>query len=45
VLALPTPQNVNVNLLSSVLDTPNVFWSAPDHLQHLYVRACEYLGE
>ena len=38
-------QNANVNLLSSVLDTPAFFWSAPDHLQALYERACEYLGE
>uniref|UniRef100_A0A7S0RWY3 DUF155 domain-containing protein n=1 Tax=Chlamydomonas leiostraca TaxID=1034604 RepID=A0A7S0RWY3_9CHLO len=36
-------QNANVNLLSSVLDTPAFFWSAPDHLQALYERACEYL--
>jgi hypothetical protein len=26
-------QRSAVNLLSSVLDTPEFFWSAPDHLQ------------
>lgn len=26
-------QRTAVNLLSSVLDTPEYFWSAPDHLQ------------
>jgi hypothetical protein len=31
-------QNANVNLLSSVLDTPAFFWSAPDHLQVQFVR-------
>ncbi|KAF5827211.1 hypothetical protein DUNSADRAFT_1131 [Dunaliella salina] len=36
-------QNANVNLLSSVLGTPAYFWSAPDQLQALYERACEYL--
>ncbi|KAL6756554.1 hypothetical protein V8C86DRAFT_2647323 [Haematococcus lacustris] len=36
-------QTANVNLLSSVLDTPPFFWSAPDHLQALYERACEYV--
>lgn len=49
VLPPPQPQvflqNANVNLLSSVLDTPSFFWSAPDHLQALYERACEYLGK
>lgn len=36
-------QRSAVNLLSSVLDTPEYFWSAPDHLQVLYKRVCEYL--
>ncbi|KAF6251755.1 hypothetical protein COO60DRAFT_1557589 [Scenedesmus sp. NREL 46B-D3] len=36
-------QRSAVNLLSSVLDTPEFFWSAPDHLQVLYERACDYL--
>lgn len=26
-------QRAAVNLLSTVLDTPEFFWSAPDHLQ------------
>ncbi len=30
-----------VNLLSSVLDTPEYFWRAPDSLQALYERICE----
>lgn len=29
-------QRSAVNLLSSVLDIPDYFWSAPDHLQVLY---------
>jgi uncharacterized Rmd1/YagE family protein len=36
-------QNSNVNLLSSVLGTPEWFWSTPDAMQALYERACEYL--
>ncbi|KIY92677.1 Sporulation protein RMD1 [Monoraphidium neglectum] len=36
-------QRSAVNLLSSVLDTPEFFWSAPDAMQVLYERACEYL--
>lgn len=36
-------QRSAVNLLSSVLDTPEFFWSAPDQLQGLYERVCEYL--
>ncbi|MEW5309405.1 MAG: hypothetical protein WDW38_001296 [Sanguina aurantia] len=36
-------QSSTVNLLSRVLDTPDYFWSAPDSLQALYDRACEYL--
>lgn len=32
-----------VNLLSSVLDTPEFFWRAPDSFQSLYERICEYL--
>lgn len=36
-------QRSAVNLLSTVLDTPEFFWSAPDQLQALYERACEYL--
>ncbi len=36
-------QRSAVNLLSSVLDTPEFFWSVADNLQVLYERACEYL--
>lgn len=36
-------QKSAVNLLSSVLDTPEFFWHAPDSLQSLYERICEYL--
>lgn len=36
-------QRSTVNLLSSVLDTPEFFWSAPDSMQVLYERACVYL--
>lgn len=36
-------QRAAVNLLGSVLDTPEFFWSAPDQLQTLYERACDYL--
>ena len=32
-----------VNLLSTVLDTPEFFWSAPDSMQNLYKRVCEYM--
>jgi len=32
-----------VNLLSSVLDTPEYFWHAPDSLQELYKAAGNYL--
>eukprot|EP00892_Ulva_mutabilis_P011771 jgi/Ulvmu1/8967/UM005_0058.1 len=33
----------NVNLLSSVLDTPEYFWAAPDIHQRIYKRVTEYL--
>ncbi|GLI71318.1 hypothetical protein VaNZ11_016477 [Volvox africanus] len=36
-------QSSTLNLLSTVMDTPEFFWSAPDQLQALYERACEYL--
>ncbi|WIA12464.1 hypothetical protein OEZ86_003424 [Tetradesmus obliquus] len=36
-------QKAAVNLLSSVLDTPEFFWRAPDSFQALYERICEYL--
>lgn len=36
-------QKSAVNLLSSVLDTPEFFWRAPDSFQALYERICEYL--
>ncbi|GLC65501.1 sporulation protein rmd1 [Pleodorina starrii] len=36
-------QSSDLNLLSTVMDTPEFFWSAPDQLQALYERACEYL--
>ena len=36
-------QKSNVNLLSTVLDTPEYFWSSPDNQQALYKRATEYL--
>ncbi|KAG1665102.1 hypothetical protein FOA52_007793 [Chlamydomonas sp. UWO 241] len=36
-------QSSNVNLLSSVLGTPDFFWSAPDFLGALYERVCEYM--
>lgn len=36
-------QKSAVNLLSTVLDTPEFFWSAPDAMQALYKRACDYL--
>jgi uncharacterized Rmd1/YagE family protein len=36
-------QRSAVNLLSTVMSTPEYFWSAPDHLQVLYKRVCEYL--
>jgi uncharacterized Rmd1/YagE family protein len=32
-----------VNLISTVLDVPEFFWSAPDYLQALYQRAFDYL--
>ncbi|GFR52223.1 hypothetical protein Agub_g14673 [Astrephomene gubernaculifera] len=32
-----------VNLSATMLDTPEFFWRAPDQLQGLYERACEYL--
>ena len=34
---------MQVNLLSTVLDTPEFFWSAPDSMQTLYKRVCEYM--
>ena len=36
-------QRAAVNLLSTVLDTPEFFWSAPDTMQTLYKRICEYM--
>ncbi|KAK9839104.1 hypothetical protein WJX74_009646 [Apatococcus lobatus] len=36
-------QKSAVNLLSTVLDTPEFFWSAPDTMQALYKRVCEYV--
>ncbi|KDD75005.1 YagE family hypothetical protein [Helicosporidium sp. ATCC 50920] len=36
-------QKSAVNLLSTVLDTPEFFWSAPDALQSLYKRVCDYV--
>eukprot|EP00887_Chlorella_sp_A99_P005398 scaffold1.g5398.t1 len=36
-------QKSAVNLLSTVLDTPEFFWSAPDAMQSLYKRVCEYV--
>uniref|UniRef100_A0A6U0V7E2 DUF155 domain-containing protein n=1 Tax=Polytomella parva TaxID=51329 RepID=A0A6U0V7E2_9CHLO len=36
-------QKSAVNLLSSVLDTPEFFWHAPDSFQNLYERVTEYL--
>eukprot|EP00890_Picochlorum_soloecismus_P004186 jgi/Picsp_1/4769/NSC_02137-R1_protein len=36
-------QKSAVNLLSTVLDTPDFFWDHPDSLQNLYDRCTEYL--
>ena len=36
-------QKSAVNLLSTVLDTPEFFWSAPDSMQILYKKVCEYM--
>jgi len=36
-------QKAGINLLSTVLDTPEFFWSAPDAMQHLYERVCAYI--
>ncbi|GAX82558.1 hypothetical protein CEUSTIGMA_g9984.t1 [Chlamydomonas eustigma] len=36
-------QSSTLNLLSTVLDTPEYFWDVPDSVQSLYERACEYL--
>lgn len=36
-------QKSAVNLLSSVLDTPEMFWNSPDSLQNLYEGCTEYL--
>jgi uncharacterized Rmd1/YagE family protein len=36
-------QRSAVNLLSTVLDTPEFFWSAPDSMQSLYKKVCEYM--
>ena len=36
-------QKSAVNLLSTVLDTPEFFWSAPDSLQTLYKKVNEYM--
>lgn len=36
-------QKSEVDMLSSVLDIPEYFWSAPDSLQELYKKVCEYL--
>jgi uncharacterized Rmd1/YagE family protein len=38
-------QKSAVNLLSTVLDTPEFFWSAPDSMQNLYKRVCEVGGQ
>jgi len=35
-------QKSAVNLLSSVLDTPDFFWRMPDSLQAIYDKVCEY---
>ncbi len=35
-------QKSTVNLLSSVLDTPQYFWDSPDSMQTLYNKVCEY---
>lgn len=36
-------QKAAVNLLSTVLDTPEFFWSAPDSMQNLYKVVCDYM--
>ena len=36
-------QKTAVNLLDSVLDTPEYFWSQPDSLQLLYEKVGEYV--
>jgi hypothetical protein len=36
-------QSSTVNLLSTICDTPEFFWSAPDQLRALYDRSCEYM--
>eukprot|EP00928_Gymnodinium_smaydae_P006051 TRINITY_DN12105_c0_g1_i1.p1 TRINITY_DN12105_c0_g1~~TRINITY_DN12105_c0_g1_i1.p1 ORF type:complete len:486 (+),score=117.30 TRINITY_DN12105_c0_g1_i1:62-1519(+) len=36
-------QRSEVDLLSSALDTPEYFWQAPDAVQDLYKKVCEYL--
>lgn len=36
-------QKSAVNLLTDVLDTPEFFWSAPDHLQGLYKAVRQYM--
>eukprot|EP00884_Botryococcus_braunii_P016721 jgi/Botrbrau1/3732/Bobra.0363s0017.2 len=36
-------QRSAVNLLSTVLDTPEFFWSAPDSMQSIYKKVCEYM--
>jgi uncharacterized Rmd1/YagE family protein len=41
VLPLPIALQSAVNLLSSVLDTPEFFWRAPDSYQSLYEAICQ----
>ena len=36
-------QKAEINILSPLLDTPEMFWSAPDALQALYKSLCVYL--
>lgn len=36
-------QRSEIDLLSSALDTPEYFWQAPDTVQELYKKVCEYL--
>lgn len=36
-------QQTDVNLLYSVMETPQFFWTAPDQLQIVYTAVCEYL--
>lgn len=36
-------ENSQLNLLGSVLDTPNFFWEVPDAMQNIYDRVWDYL--